>query len=137
MAAPYSSTVFTLSSARGLGWSSSCVSRVDQEFARAVAAGGDVRGERGARARLVDGAQRFGQAVVAASETRWRSRAGRARAISVSSVARVEERQVAGQHQPGGVRVLGERGADAGDGALDVAAIDDVRDTARARGSSR
>ena len=45
---------------------------------------------------------------------------------------RVEEGQVAGEHQPGGIGMLGERGADAGDGAFDFAAIDDARRSARA-----
>ena len=63
------------------------------------------------------------------------SRAGVARGDQCVERARVEEGQVAGQHQPGGLGMFGERGADAGDRAFDVRRDRRSADDARARGS--
>ena len=68
MARSYSSTVFTLSSARGLGWSSSCVCALMRNLRGQFLPAAICAAIACARARLVDGAQRLGQAVVARSE---------------------------------------------------------------------
>jgi hypothetical protein len=125
MAAPYSATVFTLSSARGLGCSSSSVSALIR----------NLRGQflppaswaaMAARARLEDGAQRLGQPVVAGTEGGGVAPGITARDQQVERRG-IEERQVTGQHQPGGVGVFGQRRADAGDRSFDVATIHDAR----------
>ncbi len=133
MARSYSSTVFTLSSARGLGCSSSCVCALMRNLRGQFLPAAICAAIAFARAWLVDRAQRFGQAVVAGSERGGIEVRDRARAAACRAFARrgrAGRRRAPARRRPGRT---GERGADAGDGAFDVAAIDDVRRSARVR----
>src|SRR6186997_1998797 len=73
--------------------------RVDEEFPWAVPAGGDLRGNPFSRAWLVDRAQRLGQAVVTGPEGGGVEAGVACKEQSVERL-RVEEGQVAGDHQP-------------------------------------
>ena len=118
--------VFTLSSARGFGLVEQLRVGIDQEFARAVPAARDVRGDGRARARLPDGAQRFGQPVVAGAVRRRDARRHRA-ARSACRASR--HRGTAGRRPAPARRRPGCSASardDAGDRAFDVAAIHDA-----------
>ena len=97
-----------------------------EEFPRAVLAGGDVFIDGEPAHRLVNRAERLRQAIVG---TTIRGRVARAVTIRDEMIERraTEERQVAGNHQPGRLGHLGLCRGDAGDRPLVTQAIDDFR----------
>ena len=106
--------------------------RLDQKFAWTGLAGADAFQDRGGTVRLVDGAQRFGQPVMAGPIG-----GGSARRIPMRDEmrhdARVEVRQVTPQHQPRRSWRQGLGGGDAGNGAQALMCIHHLR-ISRARG---
>ena len=127
LAAAYSARVLMLSSARGSGSSTRRASMLRS----GSGAGSAGRARRGARAARGCAARRSRTAAPAgrrgSSDRRWRCRAASRAAIRCVRVSRIEERQVARQHQPGGFRVARLRGEDAGDGADLLERILDLR----------